>query len=193
MVQTSSLCNVHSYRAASGNFLHFWGLVIIIVFIGYATVQVATNFADERAVASVSAGARSIIHTAAPTSIYVIDGDTISLNDGRPNVRLVGFNAAETGSRARYERQKGETAKTATSRVRQQRPPRFPTGCLLLPAGDRGHQCLQLRSSLRHATSERRRRRIDLDRRGFGGSLYMRRHKLSKAAAPMVLTHEAEV
>ena len=111
MVQTSSLCNVHSYRAASGNFLHFWGLVIIIVFIGYATVQVATNFADERAVASVSAAARSIIHTAAPTSIYVIDGDTISLNDGRPNVRLIGFNArkqeAERGMNVkRVKRQK---------------------------------------------------------------------------------------
>ena len=52
---------------------------------------------------------------AAPTSIsvHVIDGDTISLGDGRPNVRLVGFNAPETGNRARCEaeRHKGEAAK----------------------------------------------------------------------------------
>jgi endonuclease YncB( thermonuclease family) len=51
----------------------------------------------------------------APTSISVrvIDGDTISLDDGRPNVRLVGFNAPETDDRARCEaeRQKGEAAK----------------------------------------------------------------------------------
>lgn len=56
--------------------------------------------------------AKSMIQTAAPISVHVIDGDTIGLNDGRPNVRLVGFNAPETGSRARCEaeRQKGEAA-----------------------------------------------------------------------------------
>jgi hypothetical protein len=32
-----------------------------------------------------------------------IDGDTIGLGDGRPNVRLVRFNAPETGGRARCE------------------------------------------------------------------------------------------
>ena len=49
----------------------------------------------------------------AAISVRVIDGDTISLDDGRPNVRLVGYNAPETGSRARCEaeRQKGEAAK----------------------------------------------------------------------------------
>ena len=43
----------------------------------------------------------------------VIDGDTISLEDGKANVRLVGLNAPETGNRARCEaeRQKGEVAK----------------------------------------------------------------------------------
>ena len=46
-------------------------------------------------------------------SVRVIDGDTISLNDGRANVRLVGFNTPETGRGARCaaERQKGEDAK----------------------------------------------------------------------------------
>ena len=31
----------------------------------------------------------------ASISVQVIDGDTISLDDGKPNVRLVGFNAPE--------------------------------------------------------------------------------------------------
>jgi len=49
----------------------------------------------------------------ASLSVRVIDGDTISLEDGKPNVRLVGFNAPETGNRARcdVERQNGEAAK----------------------------------------------------------------------------------
>lgn len=33
------------------------------------------------------------------TNIHVIDGDTVGLNDGGANVRLVGFNTPETGSR----------------------------------------------------------------------------------------------
>ena len=51
--------------------------------------------------------------TAASLQVRVIDGDTISLDDGKPNVRLVGFNAPETGSRARCEAEsrKGEAAK----------------------------------------------------------------------------------
>ena len=49
----------------------------------------------------------------ASVSVRVIDGDTINLEDGKPNVRLIGFNAPETGSRARCEaeRQQGEAAK----------------------------------------------------------------------------------
>jgi endonuclease YncB( thermonuclease family) len=49
---------------------------------------------------------------AASFTVRVIDGDTISLEDGKPNVRPVGLNAPETGNRARYEaeRQKGEVA-----------------------------------------------------------------------------------
>jgi len=101
------------YRAASGNYLYTWGLIAVCVFIGYAAVQVTTKIAGEQAAAPAPAPAKSVAAPAAPISVDVIDGDTISLNDGRPNVRLVGFNAPETGSRARCEteRQKGEAAK----------------------------------------------------------------------------------
>src|SRR4029079_1777068 len=98
------------YRATSGNSLYAWGLIAVCVFIGYAAVQVATKITSEQAAAT--APASTAAPTAAPISVYVIDGDTIRLNDGRPNVRLVGFNAPETGSRARCEAegQKGEAA-----------------------------------------------------------------------------------
>ena len=98
------------------------------------------TFADERAVASVSARAKSIIHTVAPTSIYVIDGDTISLNDGRPNVRLVGFNAPETGSRARceIERQKGEAAKQRLRELVSKGRPDFQQVACSCPLGTEG-------------------------------------------------------
>jgi endonuclease YncB( thermonuclease family) len=35
----------------------------------------------------------------ASASVTVIDGDTIRLDNGQPNIRLVGFDAPETGSR----------------------------------------------------------------------------------------------
>lgn len=117
-----------------------WGLVSIFVFIGYATVQVATKIADERAAASVSASARSITHTAKPTSIYVIDGDTISLKDSKPNVRLVGFNAPETGSGARceIERQKGEAAKQRLRELVSKGRPDFHQVACSCPPGTEG-------------------------------------------------------
>ena len=52
------------------------------------------------------------VSTPISISVRVIDGDTIGLDDGRPNIRLLGFNAPETDDRARCEteRQKGEAA-----------------------------------------------------------------------------------
>jgi len=49
----------------------------------------------------------------ASISVRVIDGDTISLGDGQPNVRLVGFNARNRrpGVMRDAERHKGEAAK----------------------------------------------------------------------------------
>jgi len=46
----------------------------------------------------------------ASISVRVIDGDTISLGHGQPNVRLVGFNAPETGT-GRYATQSAIKAK----------------------------------------------------------------------------------
>jgi endonuclease YncB( thermonuclease family) len=129
------------YRATSGNLLYFWGLVSIFVFIGYAAVQVAIRITDERAVASASAPTKSTTYTATPpTSIYVIDGDTISLNDGRPNVRLIGFNAPETGSRARceIERQRGEAAKQRLRELVSKGRPEFHQVACSCPPGTEG-------------------------------------------------------
>ena len=94
-----------SKRYGSG---YFSGLVVLCVLTGFVAVQVWPRIASELKLET----ARSI-PTPASISVRVIDGDTISLEDGRPNVRLVGFNAPETGNRARCEaeRQKGEAAK----------------------------------------------------------------------------------
>src|SRR5215207_397098 len=84
------------------------GLIVLCVLIGSVAVQAWPKLSTELK----SSLTRSV---SAPISISVrvIDGDTVGLDDGRPNIRLVGFNAPETGSRARCEagRQKGEAAK----------------------------------------------------------------------------------
>jgi endonuclease YncB( thermonuclease family) len=88
---------------------YFLGLIAVCVFIGFAAVQVSSELLSEQ---RVTTAAKSMVHAPAPIPVRVIDGDTISLNDGLANVRLVGFNAPETGSRARCEteRKKGEAA-----------------------------------------------------------------------------------
>jgi endonuclease YncB( thermonuclease family) len=87
---------------------YFSGLIVLCTLIGFVAVQAWSKLSTEPKVtpSAPSSSARTSI------SVHVIDGDTISLNDGRPNVRLVGFNAPETGNRARCEaeRQKGEAA-----------------------------------------------------------------------------------
>jgi endonuclease YncB( thermonuclease family) len=84
------------------------GLVVLCVLAGFVAVQAWPRISSELKLENAKP-----IPTPASISVRVIDGDTISLEDGRPNVRLVGFNAPETGSRARceVERQKGEAAK----------------------------------------------------------------------------------
>lgn len=72
---------------------YFLGLLIGCALLSLAAVNAGETAAPPQAT--------SLVSSPAPVSVYVIDGDTISLNDGRPNVRLVGFNAPETGSRAR--------------------------------------------------------------------------------------------
>ena len=90
------------FRARPNNSRYFTCLIAVCVFICYAAIQVASQLSGAPK-ASLTPPAKSMIQTAAPISVHVIDGDTIGLNDGRPNVRLVGFNAPETGSRARCE------------------------------------------------------------------------------------------
>lgn len=82
---------------------YFSGLVVLGLLAGFVAIQAWPRLSSPELAKSL------------PTSISVrvIDGDTISLDDGRPNIRLVGFNAPEASSRARCdaERQKGEAAK----------------------------------------------------------------------------------
>ena len=103
-------------KAQQGRILYFSGMIAVCAFIGFAAVKVSSNLSGEQTVA---APAKSTVHAPTSISVRVIDGDTISLDDGRPNVRLVGFNAPETGNRARCEaeRQKGESAETEASRT----------------------------------------------------------------------------
>jgi endonuclease YncB( thermonuclease family) len=54
----------------------------------------------------------------AAASVTVIDGDTIRLDDGRPNIRLVGFDAPETGSRAQCPSEQA-LGHRATMRLRE--------------------------------------------------------------------------
>ena len=87
---------------------YFSGLLVIGVLFGFVAVQAWPRIYPELKFETASS---TSFRTA--ISVRVIDGDTISIGDDRPNVRLLGYNAPETGSRARCEaeRQKGEAAK----------------------------------------------------------------------------------
>jgi endonuclease YncB( thermonuclease family) len=84
------------------------GLVVLCVLIGFVAVQAWPKLSAE-----LKLPVTDSVSTPISISVRVIDGDTVSLDDGRPNIRLLGFNAPETGDRARCEteRQKGEAAK----------------------------------------------------------------------------------
>ena len=96
------------FKSKRSNSGYFSGLVVLCLLAGFVAVQ-----AWPRIVSEPKLGAARSIPSPASISVRAIDGDTISLEDGKPNVRLAGFNAPETGSRARCEaeRQKGEAAK----------------------------------------------------------------------------------
>jgi endonuclease YncB( thermonuclease family) len=87
---------------------YFSGFVVLCVLFGFVAVQAWPKLSTE-----FKSSVTESVSAPISMSVRVIDGDTISLDDGRPNVRLVGFNAPETGNRARCEaeRQKGEAAK----------------------------------------------------------------------------------
>jgi endonuclease YncB( thermonuclease family) len=84
------------------------GLIILCAFIGLVAFQ-----AWPKLFAAFSPTPTERVSAPAAISLRVIDGDTVNPGDGRPNVRLVGFNAPETGERARCEAEhkRGEAAK----------------------------------------------------------------------------------
>jgi endonuclease YncB( thermonuclease family) len=74
-----------------------------------------------------------------PDQIRVIDGDTLRLNNEKPNVRLVGFNAPET-RRAKCDAER-ELGGRATRRVRdlvRDQPLEFERVACSCPAGKEG-------------------------------------------------------
>jgi endonuclease YncB( thermonuclease family) len=120
---------------------HFAGLVAACVLLSFVAVQAALKLAPEpnQMARTVSAAPVSV-----STSVHVVDGDTISLGDGRPNVRLVGFNAPETGSRARCEaeRKKGEAAgQRLRELVRNGRPEFHQVACSCPPGAEGTKAC----------------------------------------------------
>jgi endonuclease YncB( thermonuclease family) len=102
---------------------YFAGFLVLCVLIGFVAVRAWPNL---------STVATEPASVSASISVRVIDGDTISLGDGQPNVRLVGFNAPETGDRALCdaERHKGEAAKRRLRELVSSGRPAFqPIAC----------------------------------------------------------------
>jgi hypothetical protein len=63
------------------------GLIVLCAFIGLVAVRVWLKLSTE-----FSSTPTELVSAPASISLHVIDGDTVNLGDGRPNVRLVGFN-----------------------------------------------------------------------------------------------------
>jgi micrococcal nuclease len=116
---------------------YFSGLIAVCVFIGFAAVQISSKLFGAP---NVTAPAKSMGHAPAPISVHVIDGDTISFNDGLAHIRLVGFNAPETGSRARCEteRQKGVAAGQRLRELVRNGRPEFQQVACSCPSGTEG-------------------------------------------------------
>lgn len=130
--------NVVYIKAKQGSILYFSGMIAVCAFIGFAAVKVlSSNLSNEQTVA---APIKPTAPAPAPISVYVVDGDTIGLGDGRPNVRLVGFNAPETGSRARCEaeRRKGEAAGQRLRELVRNGRPEFQQVACSCPPGTEG-------------------------------------------------------
>ena len=135
------------------------------------------------------------VSVSASISVRVIDGDTINLGDGQPDVRLVGFNAPETGERARRdaERHKGEAAKRRLRELVSSGSPTFQRIACSCKSGTEGtHACnfgrrcgtLQVNGADVGAT---------LISEGLAVRLRMRRYKLSQAATSLVLMRAGHV
>ena len=80
------------------------GLIVMILVLAFATFQAWNERTIPISIDQSAVGA---------VRMHVVDGDTIRLNDGGADVRLVGFNTPEGGERARCdaERQKADAAR----------------------------------------------------------------------------------
>jgi hypothetical protein len=89
------------------------GLIILCAFIGLVAVQ-----AWPKLLTAFSSTATELVSAPVSISLHVIDGDTVNPGDGRPNIRLVGFNAPEAGEQARCEAERKRMAvqRSITSR-----------------------------------------------------------------------------
>jgi endonuclease YncB( thermonuclease family) len=114
---------------------YFSGFVVLCLLIGFVAVQAWPKLSTE-----LKSAVTESVSAPISISVRVIDGDTISLDDGRPNVRLVGFNAPETGDRARCqaERQKGEAAKRRLRELVSSGRPDFQQIACSCPPGTEG-------------------------------------------------------
>lgn len=110
---------------------YFVGLVILCALVGFVAV---------RAWPKLSTAVTEPASVSASISVRVIDGDTISLGDGQPNVRLVGINAPETGDRALCdaERHKGEAAKRRLGELVSSGSPAFQQVACSCKSGTEG-------------------------------------------------------
>jgi endonuclease YncB( thermonuclease family) len=114
---------------------YFAGLVLLSVLVGFVTVRVWPKL---------SAAVTEPVSVLSSDTVRVIDGDTINLGDGQPNVRLVGFNAPETGERALCdaERHKGEAAKRRLRELVSSGSPAFQQIACSCKSGTEGtHAC----------------------------------------------------
>lgn len=114
---------------------HYLGLVAVCVIIAFAAGEFLKS-PDMK----VATPKPTVVSSSTPVSVHVLDGDTISLGDGRPNVRLVGFNTPETGSRARCEteRQKGIAAQQRLRKLVSTGRSDFTQVACSCPAGTEG-------------------------------------------------------
>jgi endonuclease YncB( thermonuclease family) len=130
-------------KAQQGSILYFSGIITVCAFIGFAFAKVSSNLSGEQRATTPT---HSVVHAPALLSVHVIGGDNISLSDGRPNVRLVGFNAPETGNRARCEaeRKKGEAAQRRLRQLVSNGRPDFQQVACPCPVGTEGTNACSL-------------------------------------------------
>ncbi|MBR1286191.1 thermonuclease family protein [Bradyrhizobium sp. AUGA SZCCT0177] len=127
---------IDGFKSKPRGSLYFSGLIVLCVLIGLVAALAWPKFSNDLKIASPTKS----VSAPASISVYVVDGDTIGLGDGGSNVRLVGFNAPETGNRARCEaeRQKGEAAQRRLRELVNGGRPDFQQVACSCPVGTEG-------------------------------------------------------